>query len=912
MKKNQYLVIVFILTIVLVSCENHSDKSPKIKIGFSQSIDNDIWRKSMDHAMEVEASLHPEVSLTIYNANRKAKNQIRDIESMIKQNVDVILISPYESDSIVPVIEKAKAKGIPVIIVDRKVNTSNYTAYLGADNIEVGRLAGRHIVSSTNGRANVIEIVGDPKTSPGLERSVGFKQIVKQYPGIKVLSVYSDDYGHPKTDYAQLLDSLPNIDYVYSFNDLIAYNAWKTAKSKGKEKNTKFIGVDGLNGPFGGIQLVKEGVLESTILYPTGGSEAIKLALKILNNEIVPKNNKLNTILIDSLNADIMSNQFDKITIQQSDIEQQQNNIKNQERKYSTQNNLLKLLFFLFLIVLGLALYSIYSRVLISRKKRELEIKNVKIKNQRNQIKSYSEELKLSNEARLNFFTGLSHEFKTPLTLILSSVESLETEFKNKGISVTKEINLMYNNSRRLLRLINQLLDYRKMEDQKFTLRASKTNILDFSKSIISDFDREAKKKNIDFSLTTTNPDLEVYLDRNLMDKVYFNLLSNAFKFTPEKGKISITIKEDKSKNAVIIYFKDSGIGIPDHELGEVFNAFYQGSNSNRNGSGIGLHLSKSFVELHKGSIEIHSKNGAEFIITLPLGSAHLNEKEIIKDPVLDYVHHSDYLDLEVIQKSEFKNVEDKYSILYIEDNKDLLDFVSAKFSTDYTFFLSDGTDAVDKALELIPDIIICDLNLPEMSGLQICEILKKDLRTSHIPIIILTASDDQNSYLKALESGADIFLTKPFNLKVLAQSIKGLLFNREKLRYYYSNNIVNIEEGSFGISEQDFLKKLNDLIGKNIENSSYTVEELASDLAISRVQLYRKVKAIMGISISDHINNLRLHESKELLKKSNLSISEIAYAVGFTTPNYFSSSFKNKFGMSPKEFKTLYHDPTL
>lgn len=657
---------------------------------------------------------------------------------------------------------------------------------------------------------------------------------------------------------------------------------------------------------------MKDGVLSGTVLYPTGGSEAIKVALKIINKEIVPKNNKLNTTMIDSLNADMMSSQFDKITVQQSNIEQQQNIIKNQEIKYSTQNNLLKLLFFLFLIVLGLALFSVYSRIIISRKKQELEAKNLKIKNQRNQIKSYSEELKLSNEARLNFFTGLSHEFKTPLTLILSSVESLETEFKNKGISVTKEINLMYNNSRRLLRLINQLLDYRKMEDQKFTLRASKTNILDFSKSIISDFDREAKKKNIDFSLTTTNPDLEVYLDRNLMDKVYFNLLSNAFKFTPEKGKISITIKEDKSNNAVLIYFKDSGIGIPDHELGEVFNAFYQGSNSNRNGSGIGLHLSKSFVELHKGSIEIHSKNGAEFIITLPLGSAHLNEKEIIKDPVLDYVHHSDYLDLEVIQKSEFKNVEDKYSILYIEDNKDLLDFVSAKFSTDYTFFLSDGTDAVDKALELIPDIIICDLNLPEMSGLQICEILKKDLRTSHIPIIILTASDDQNSYLKALESGADIFLTKPFNLKVLAQSIKGLLFNREKLRYYYSNNIVNIEEGSFGISEQDFLKKLNDLIGKNIENSSYTVEELASDLAISRVQLYRKVKAIMGISISDHINNLRLHESKELLKKSNLSISEIAYAVGFTTPNYFSSSFKNKFGMSPKEFKTLYHDPTL
>ena len=905
LRKLSYIILIS-CTLSLNSCRLGDDEKDKIAIGFSQSINNDIWRKSMDHAMEVEASLHPEVSLTIYNANRKAKNQIRDIQKFIDAKMDVIIVSPFESDSIVPVIEKARAKGIPVIIVDRKANTSEYTAFLGADNLEVGRLAGKHIASKSNGSANVIEINADLNTSPGLERSLGFKQILKQYPGIKVVTVDSDNFGHPKGNYIKLLDSLPNIDYIYGFNDIIAYNAWKIAKSKGLEKKIKFIGVDGLNGPFGGIQLVKDGTLESTILYPTGGSEAIKLALKILNNEIVPKNNKLNTILIDSLNADIMSNQFDKITIQQSDIEQQQSVIKNQERKYSTQNNLLKLLTSLFVIVLSLAIYSVYSRIIISRKKQELEETNKKIKNQKNEIKRFSNELKQSNEARLNFFTGLSHEFKTPLTLILSSVESLEAELKNKGISVTKEINLMYNNSRRLLRLINQLLDYRKMEDHKFTLRASKTNLLDFSNSIISDFDREAKKKNINFSLTTNNSELEVYLDRNLMDKVYFNLLSNAFKFTPEKGKISIIIKEDKTNNSVKIHFKDTGIGIPDNELGEVFNAFYQGSNNYRNSSGIGLHLSKSFVELHKGSIEIHSKNGAEFIITLLLGTAHLDEKEIIKEPVLDFVHQSDYLDSEVIQKVEPQNTEDKYSILYIEDNKDLLDFISHKFSTEYTFFSSDGTDAVEKALELIPDIIICDLNLPEMNGFQICERLKKDLRTSHIPTIILTASDDQDSYLKALDSGADIFLTKPFNLKVLAQSIKGLLFNREKLRFYYTNNIVNIEEGSFGVSEQDFLKKLNELICKNLENSAYTVEDLARDLSISRVQLYRKVKAILGISISDHINNMRLDKSKELLKKSNQTISEVAYAVGFSSPNYFSTSFKNKFGISPTEFKNI------
>ena len=909
MLRNLSYIILTSFILLLNSCKLEDDGIDKISIGFSQSVGNDNWRLSMNHAMEVEAALHPDVNLTIYNANKSAKKQIQDIEKFIAKKVNVIIISPFESDSIVPAIEKAKANGIPVIIVDRKANTSNYTAYLGADNTEVGRLAGKHIVSISNGNANVIEIYGDLKTSPGLERSMGFNQIVKQFSGIKVFSIESDDFGHPKPNFIKLLDSLPNVDYVYSFNDDIAYNAYKIVKTKRLENKIKFIGVDGLNGPYGGIQLVQDGILESTILYPTGGNEAIKLALRIANKEIVPKNNKLNTILIDALNADIMSNQFDKITIQQSDIEEQQRIIKSQEDKYSSQSNLVKLLFSLFMFVLALAVFSIYSRITILRKNKELVVTNRKIKSQRNEIKKFSEELKLSNEARVSLFMSLSHEFKTPLTLILSSVESLGTEFKNKGISINNEISLMYNNSRRLLRLINQLLDYRKVEEKKFTLRASKTNLFNFSKNIIQDFEREAKKQDIDFSINTNNPELEVYLDQNLMDKVYFNLLSNAFKFTPEKGKISILIREDVSKKLVKIYFKDSGIGIPENELKEVFNAFYQGSNNYRNSSGIGLHLSKNFVDLHKGIIEINSKNGTEIIISLPLGKEHLEEKDIIEVPILDFVDYTDYLDLDFNPSVAVENNDDKYTVLYIDDNKDLLDFVSNKLSIEYSVFTSEGINAIDRAFELVPDIIICDLNLPGKNGFEICQILKKDLRTSHIPIIILTASDDQDSYLKALESGADIFLTKPFNLKVLIQSIKVLLFNREKLRFYYSNNIVNIvnkEEGGFGISEQDFLIKLNKLIEANIESSIYTVEDLAKDLYISRVQLYRKVKAIFGISVSEHINNIRLEKSKELLKKNNQNISEIAYAVGFSSPNYYSTAFKNKYGITPKEYRGL------
>ena len=410
------LIVLTGFMILLNSCNFSNEDKESISIGFSQCIDKDIWRKSMEHEMGIEASLHSEINLKIYNANRNAKNQIRDIERMIEDKMDVIIISPFESDSIVPVVEKAKAKGIPVILIDRKVNTLNYTAYLGADNIEVGRIAGRKIVSLSKAKANVLEISGEATTTPGTERSLGFRQIIKQYPGIKLINIVADNYGRPKADYIKILDSLNKIDYVFAFNDIVAYNAWKIAKEKGLDKKIKFVGVDGLNGPNGGIQLVKDGILEATVLYPTGGGDAIKLALKLANNEIVPKNNKLNTILIDTLNADIMSNQFDKISIQQSDIEEQQNIIKDQVKQYSTQRNLLKMVLFLSLLLLGLAIYSIYSRIIISHKKKELELMVEKIVSQRNEIEKYAEELKKSNEAKLSLLTGLSHEFKTPLT----------------------------------------------------------------------------------------------------------------------------------------------------------------------------------------------------------------------------------------------------------------------------------------------------------------------------------------------------------------------------------------------------------------------------------------------------------------------------------------------------------------
>ncbi|TDD99356.1 substrate-binding domain-containing protein [Flavobacterium cellulosilyticum] len=906
LRKFSYLIPICCL-LLLCSCNLNTKDARTISIGFSQSIsEEDNWRKSMDNTMKVEASLHPEIDLTIYNANGSTKKQIEDIEKMIEKRVDVLIVAPYGSDSIVPVIEKANKKGIPVIIVDRKVNTSNYTAFLGADNIEVGHIAGKYIVSMSKAHANILEIKATTAISPSVERSLGFKQIIDQYPNIKKTTITALNLESINNEFIKVLDNEPNIDYVFAFNDIIALQAWEVAKRKGREKNIKFIGIDGLNDPNGGIQAVKEGILTATILYPTGGSEAIKLAIKLANKEIVTKNNVLNTILIDSLNADIMSNQFDRIAIQQSNIETQQNVIGEQEKKYLTLYNLIKLLTFLLVLIICLAIFSIYSIFSIRKKKTLLEETNTKVVQQRNEIEKFVEKLKESNESKINFFTGISHEFKTPLTLILSSVESLHDEFINKSHSVKKDLDIMYNNSMRLLRLINQLLDFRKVENEKFTLKLSKNNLWKFSVNMFKEFKREAKKRNIKYTIETDSEELGVYFDANLMDKVYYNLLSNCFKFTPDGGKIEIKISQDKNKGLVKISFKDSGIGIPEKEINQIFTPFFQGSNNYRSGSGIGLNLSKHFIDLHEGTIEVSSVMGTEFVVCLKLGDHHIDASKINNEvsSFSENENEYEYLESELTLTDESLITENKQTILIIEDNIDLLDFIATKLKEEYAVNRCNGTSAIEMAMELIPDIVVCDLNLPEKDGFEICEALKTNMITSHIPVIILTAMDDNNTYIKSLKVGADLFLTKPFNLKILKQAIKGLLFNREKLRYFYTNNFDKIENDSLSLIEREFLNKINLILDTKIDDSSFSVEDLASKLNISRVQLYRKVKAVLGIGVSDYINNFRLEKAKELLLTSTMNISEIAYSCGFASPNYFSTAFKAKYEMSPSDFR--------
>lgn len=910
--KKYALFLIAILSLSLfVSCERETT-GDKIRVGFSQAMSNDDWRRSMNNSMLLQASLNPNIELIIRDANYDVEKQIDQLEELIKDSLDIIIVSPIQSKPITSVVEKALELGIPVLVVDRKTEDQKYTAYLGADNIEVGRNAAKEIISSnSNDTIRIVEIKGLSGSSPAEERSIGFNQIINQYNNANVVANIEGDWEKESIQkkLKVILSDNANINYVFAHNDRMALGAWEVARDLGQEKNINIIGVDGLTGFNGGIQAVEDSKLTATVLYPTGGAEAIKLALRILNKESVPKNNILSTTIINEVNAEIMKNQFDRINEQQGNIQQQITEISDLEELYYAQSNFLKIAMTLSAIILALALYSIYSIFAIRKKNRLLELTNSKITIQRNQIEKIAEEVKLSNEAKFNFFTGLSHEFKTPLTLIISAIESINILAKNKGIKMMNEVELVHNNSNRLLRLINQLLDFRKVEERKFTLKASKTNLFKFSQNIINDFEREANKRNINFKLSSNNKALELFIDRNLMDKVYFNLLSNAFKFTPDNGNIDVYIEDDEVKNTINICFKDSGIGIPEKDMDQVFKAFFKGSNNRKNSSGIGLHLSKEFIELHKGSIHVKSVHGSEFIVTLYKGHAHFDDNEIITEQdlvdtsVIDFTSEHLVDDNYLIQAP--LNETEKYSILIIEDNPDLSVFLRNKLQLEYDIYISDGTDAIEKALDTIPDIIISDVNLPDKNGFEICEILKKDLRTSHIPTVILTALGDQESYLKGLESGADLYLTKPFSYSILVQSVKSLLYNREKLRFYYTSNLHKItDKDGFGNLEQEFINKLNNIIQNNLDKSDFSVENLADELNISRVQLYRKIKAMMGINISDYIGNIRLEKAKALIENSSLSISEIAYAVGFSSPNYFSTTFKNSFGISPGAFR--------
>jgi signal transduction histidine kinase/ligand-binding sensor domain-containing protein/DNA-binding response OmpR family regulator len=578
------------------------------------------------------------------------------------------------------------------------------------------------------------------------------------------------------------------------------------------------------------------------------------------------------------------------------------------------------LLYGLFIFAIGYFIARFYFNRL--KMKHQLEMEHVE-----------AEKLKELDHLKSSFFANISHEFRTPLTLILGPLQGMLS--KTKDPESKKEFGIMQRSALRLQRLIDQLLSLAKLEAGQMKLQASENNIVRLVKSYLQQFESLAIQKGIDLTFRSKEEEIPVFVDPDKLEKVLYNLLSNAFKFTGDGGRIVVEVGSRQSAVSssqfavpshqfttsplhqfITITISDTGSGIPPDKLPYIFDRFYQADDANSRryeGTGIGLALTKELVELHHGTIKVESEvgKGTAFFVNLPLGKKHLKTEEIsnIEHPTSNIQHPASSIQHPV---SSIRYQLEKPALLIVEDNADLRDYIHEYLIDSYQVIeAADGKEGLEQAIEKIPDLIISDVMMPKMDGFELCARLKTDERTSHIPVILLTARAGMESKIEGLETGADDFITKPFEIEELLVRIKNLIEQRRKLRERFLKNadkiglsrLIELPESGMASMDQKFLQKATGIVEKHLENPGFSVDLFINEMAVSQVQLYRKLKAIVNMSGNEFIRFIRLsHAARMIIQKSG-NITQIAYAVGFNNPSYFAECFKKQFGILPSEY---------
>lgn len=910
-------IIFLLLVITLFSC-NDTGKKHYI-IGVSQCSD-DAWRRSMNEEMLREASFNPDVQLLIKTAYDSNQKQIRDIENLIAQRVDLLIVSPNEAVPLTPVVEKAMQAGIPVILVDRKIKSGQYTAFVGADNYQIGYEVGVYAANLLNGKGNIVEIRGLSGSTPDLDRHSGFINGIKNFPEIRI--VYSKDGGwlrnQAKQQMIEALNlSLP-VDLVFAHNDEMGTGAHEAVSVNSNVKKPFIIGIDALPGSDGGIQKVINGTLDATFIYPTGGEKAIQTALRILRKEPYDRDNILYTAVVDKTNARVLKLQTDQIIEHQNRIRQLNSILDENLSQYNTQRVFLLFSLAVIFIILGLLILLFNSFRHKNKINKKLEFNNIAINKQkeelalqRDQLLALSKNIEDATQAKLMFFTNISHEFRTPLTLIMGPLENivnnetLSNEGKRLALVIKKNVGI-------LLRLIDQIIDFRKYENGKMQMYYTLGNLNTFVSDICNSFSDICKKKKIKFAYNVADEDFTLWFDSDKIEKICYNLLSNAVKFTSENGEIIVSLTSELLENEKYarISVKDTGEGIKSEFINNIFDRFYQIEN-NKGGSGIGLALTKALIEEHGGRIEVESTlgKGSFFSFVIPYKQKDITIQE--QYPVFeshieaaeDYVEPEMLNFLQDIQQPDIET--GKSTILLVEDNKDVCDYVKSLLVHDYKIITADnGQNGIIKALKYIPELVISDVMMDKMNGFELCKHLKTNFSTSHIPVILLTALalDDQKAV--GFESGADAYIPKPFNEDLLKIRIRKIIENRDKIKEYFQQNLT-FGERKESVSELDksFMEKFRKIVEDNLIDSELNVDEIGRNMGLSRVQLYRKIKSLTNYAPNELVRIIRLKTAEQLLINSEKTISEIAYETGFTSPSYFTKCFREYFNESPTDY---------
>ncbi len=542
---------------------------------------------------------------------------------------------------------------------------------------------------------------------------------------------------------------------------------------------------------------------------------------------------------------------------------------------------------------------------------RRYELNRQRLKHQIEMEHFQTEHLRQIDQMKSRFFTNISHEFRTPLTLIQGPIENLLTHENHE--ETKRQYRMIQRNSQRLLSLVNQLLDLSKIESGQMKLRASEINIVELVRRVAAMFESLAVQKKIRVASSGLHEPIVGWFDREALEKIVTNLMSNAFKFTPLGGEIGIHVSRLATPiKSVELIVKDSGIGIPRDKLNRIFDRFYQVDDAHsreHEGTGIGLALTKELVELHKGEITVESEigRGSTFTLRLPIGKEYFRPDEIMEtEKSSGGGQLTTIVDLEGTESGHASAGDGLPSLLIVEDNGDMREYIRTSLGHNYKIFESlNGVDGIEKARETIPDLVISDVMMPKMDGLRLCEKLKTDERTSHIPVILLTARAATDSKLEGLELGADDYITKPFNAKELLVRVKNLIEQRRKLRERFRRDgPISLKEISITSADERFLKRATGVVETHIAQTGFSTDLFAKEMFLSRMQLHRKIKALTDHSPGEFVRILRLERASQLLRQRTGTIAEIAYQVGFDDPSYFSEAFHKQFGQSPSEFQ--------
>ena len=725
MRKHYQFAFIILTTIgLLASC---SQQEKKYRIGVSQCSD-DIWRDKQNSELQIGAYFHDNVELRFAAAYDSDERQIQQIDSLVGTGIDLLIVAPNQVSTISPAIDRAYDKGIPVIVFERKTNTKKYTAYMGADNYEMGHLMGEYVATRLNERGRIIEVMGLKGSSPAIERHNGFREAIAQHPGIQVVATLQGDWTEP-TAYKtvkQWLDKNKDagkIDLVFGMNDRTAMGARKAFEEAGSVLPL-FCGIDGLPGESGGIRLVQDSLLDASYIYPTHGDQLLQLAVDILEGKPYEKETKLMSALVTQDNARVLLMESEEIMRQSRNLEQLHEKASQYLDQLGNQRTLIFVALAAILLLLAL-LAGIYMYYL----------QRARIQDERMQME----------REQLDFYTQVSHELRTPLSLVQGPLDQLlrTNDFRGASDEARELFSIVRRNTHHLTGIVNKMLD--------------------------------------------------------------------------------------------------AQVGTPIQEM---------------------------------TSAQVDA-----ITVSQPIAApAEVPEQD-----------------------------EDAPTVLIVDDNADIRTYLRSILRGQYRVLeAEDGKRGLELARELVPDLIVSDVMMPVMNGLEFCQQVKKDGISSHIPVILLTARALEKHQIEGYESGADAYITKPFSPELLLARIDNLLQSRHQLKDLWSmksaTNATAPSETAPAPIEDAFISRFKSLVEERLSDSKLSVEDLAGDMGLSRVQLYRKVKAMTGSTPIDLLRKARLAQAQRLLQESTLSVSEIAYQVGFASPSYFTKCYKDEFGTVPGE----------